>query len=53
MNLHKKELDLYLNLQPKKITFPPKPDGWTDGQTDKRIYRVASLLKMIFQGWYF
>ena len=36
-------------LQPKKITFPPKPDGQTDirtdGRTDISIYRVDSLLK--------
>ncbi len=28
------------------ITFPPKPDGQTDIQTDISVYRVASLLKI-------
>ena len=40
-------------IRAEKITFPPKPDGqtdihtdgWTYGQTDISIYRVASLLK--------
>ncbi len=35
----------------EKITFPPKPDGQTDIQTDRRTdisnYRVASLLKRV------
>ncbi len=40
MNIHKKELDLYLKNQLRKSRFP-KPDG----RTDISSYRVASLLK--------
>ena len=30
----------------EKITFPPKPNGHTDRQTDICFYRVALLLKI-------
>ncbi len=41
----------------EKITFPPKPDGQTDIQTDRRtdinVYRVASLLLTMGRGLLF
>ena len=51
-NLHKK-IGPLSKLEAEKITFPPKPDGWTDRQTygrkdghrDILDYRVASLIK--------
>ena len=41
----------------EKITFPPKPDKQTDRHTDRHtysrtdisVYRVASLLKNIYE----
>ena len=45
-NLHKK-IGAISQLGAEKITFPLKPDGHTDIQTDISIYRVASLLKIL------
>ncbi len=47
-NLHKK-IGAISQLGAEKITFPPKPDGHTYSQTNRRtdicFYRVALLLK--------
>ncbi len=49
-NLHKK-IWVISQLGAEKITFPPKPDGQTDIQTDGRtdisVYRVETLLKQL------
>ena len=53
----------------EKITFPPKPDGQTYRQTDRHtyrqtyrqtnrrtdisVYRVASLIKIVCQTFYY
>ena len=49
----KKKIGAISQLGAEKITFPPKPDGQTYGQTDRRTdicyYRVALLLKMVIR----